>query len=94
VTAGFGGARDWPTSAAWADLDNDGDLDRYVSSGDTKSYRGGAARLAVGRTWTCPGIQVDDLKGMRSSPDEARLTDGLRAIEGAGPRRVSSYRTR
>ncbi len=28
--AGLGGARDWPTSSAFADLDNDGDLDLYV----------------------------------------------------------------
>jgi enediyne biosynthesis protein E4 len=28
--AGLGGARDWPTSAAFADLDSDGDLDLYV----------------------------------------------------------------
>lgn len=28
--AGLGGDRNWPTSAAFADLDNDGDLDLYV----------------------------------------------------------------
>ncbi len=28
--AGLGGDRDWPTSSAWADLDNDGDLDLFV----------------------------------------------------------------
>jgi enediyne biosynthesis protein E4 len=28
--AGLDGVRDWPTAAAWADFDNDGDLDLYV----------------------------------------------------------------
>ncbi len=30
AAAGFKGNRNWPTSAAWADFDHDGDLDLYV----------------------------------------------------------------
>ncbi len=30
IPSGLGGDRDWPTSAAFADLDSDGDLDLYV----------------------------------------------------------------
>src|SRR5262249_45228813 len=30
AVAGLGGDRDWPTSAAFADLDGDGDLDLFV----------------------------------------------------------------
>ena len=30
ASSGLGGDRDWPTSSAFADLDNDGDLDLYV----------------------------------------------------------------
>ncbi len=38
VRSGLGNARDWPISAAWADLDNDGDLGLFVANDTTANY--------------------------------------------------------
>jgi tetratricopeptide (TPR) repeat protein len=77
VRAGLGGDRDWPTSAAFADLDNDGDLDLYVCHygvWDTTNPRvckdpSGAIVLAC------------DPRSIESLPDHVFRNDGGRFVD-------------
>jgi tetratricopeptide (TPR) repeat protein len=74
---GLGGDRDWPTSAAFADLDNDGDLDLYVchyGTWDTANPRvckdpSGAFTIAC------------DPRSIASLPDHVFRNDGSRFVD-------------
>ena len=76
-SAGLGGDRDWPTSAAFADFDGDGDLDLYVCHyliwNDASPFICPDPKLAVNRLCN-PGL-------FPSLPDRAYRNDGGRFVE-------------
>ena len=77
VKAGLGGDRDWPTSAAFADLDGDGDLDLYVCH---------YLRYDPGNPKRCehpesPGRHDCDPLDFPSLPDHVFRNDGGRFVD-------------
>ena len=77
AAAGLAGDRDWPTSAAFADLDNDGDLDLYVCH--YLKWNADHPRLCQNRTHTaytsCDPLESEALPDHVFRNDGGRFTD-------------------
>ncbi|MFI5454445.1 MAG: FG-GAP-like repeat-containing protein [Isosphaerales bacterium] len=75
--AGLGGQRDWPTSAAFADLDNDGDLDLYVCHYGVWDTRN--PRVCKDPSGTI--VLTCDPRGIESLPDHVFRNDTGRFVD-------------
>jgi hypothetical protein len=77
TVAGLGGDRDWPTSAAFADLDGDGDLDLYVCH----YLAWDADRPEICQSQTSGRVIPCDPRKFASRPDHLFRNDGGRFVD-------------
>jgi tetratricopeptide (TPR) repeat protein len=75
--AGLDGDRDWPTSAAWADLDNDGDLDLYVCH----NLQWDADKPTLCTPPGTTAYEYCDVSGFPALPDHVFRNDGGRFVD-------------